>query len=66
MNKIVNYVSKVFVIIVAVYVGWIAIKTAFPIDEWFQQNPSWKTIFCLLAIVYVIVIMLAIVKSKGK
>ena len=66
MNKIAKYVSSIFAIIIAAYAGWIVIRTVFPVDEWFQQNPSWRTIFYLLLIIGIIGIMSAIVKLKGK
>ena len=66
MNKIAKYVSAVFALIVVAYVGWIVLETAFPVDEWFQQNPSWRTIFNLLLIVGIIGVISAIVKLKGK
>ena len=66
MNKIAKYVSGVFALIVVAYVGWIVIKTVFPVDEWFQQNPSWRTIFHLLLIVGIIGVISAIVKLEGK
>jgi len=66
MNKIAKYITSFFGIIIATYVGWIVIKTTFPLDEWFQQNPSWSTIFILLLIFVIIGLLSTIVKSKGK
>ena len=66
MNKIAKYVTSVFVIIIVVYFGWTVIKTAFPVDEWFQHNPSWRAISILLVIIGIIGIMSAIVKPRGK
>lgn len=66
MNKFAKYVTSVFVIIIVVYVGWMVIKTAFPVDEWFQQNPSWRAISILLVIIGIIGIISAIIKPRGK
>jgi len=38
----------------------------FAVDEWFQQNPSWRTIFYLLVIIGIIGIISAIIRPKGK
>ena len=66
MNKIAKYTSSVLVISVVAYVGWIVIKATFPVDEWFQQNPSWRAIFYLLVIIGIIGVLSAIIKPKGK
>lgn len=66
MNKVAKYVSSIFALIVVAYVGWLVIRTLFPLEEWFQQNPGWRTIFQLLVVVGVIGILSAIVKVKAK
>ena len=66
MNKIAKYITSFFGIIIATYVGWIVIKTTFPLDEWFQQNPSWRTIFNLLIIIGIIGFIAAIVEVQRK
>ena len=64
MNKIAKYVTGVFCIAIAVYVGWMVTKTTFPVEEWFQQNPSWQAIFYLLILIGIIGLVSAIVKPK--
>lgn len=66
MNKIAKYASSVLIISVVAYVGWIVIKATFPVDEWFQQNPSWRSIFYLLVIIGIIGVLSAIIKPKAK
>jgi len=66
MNRIAKYASSCFFIVIVAYVAWIVIKTTFPVDEWFQQNPSWRTIFYLLVIIGIIGIISAIIRPKGK
>ena len=66
MNKIAKYVTAAFCILIAAYGGWLVITTTFPIEEWFQQNPSWRSIFYLLIIIGVIGFMAAIVEAQRK
>ena len=66
MNKIAKYITSFFGIIIATYVGWMVINATFPLDEWFQQNPSWRPIFILLLIFVIICLLSTIVKSKGR
>ncbi|UCC58378.1 MAG: hypothetical protein JSW14_00125 [Candidatus Bathyarchaeum sp.] len=64
MNKIAKYVMGVFGIVIVIYFGWMVVTTTFPVEEWFQQNPSWQAIFYLLILIGIIGIISAIVKSK--
>ena len=66
MNKITKYLTGFFGVIIATYVGWMVIKATFPVDEWFRQNPSWRTFFILLVIIGVIGLLSAIITPKGK
>jgi predicted membrane channel-forming protein YqfA (hemolysin III family) len=66
MNKIAKYVTAVFCILIAAYGVWLVITTTFPIEEWFQQNPSWRSIFNLLIIIGVIGCIAAIVEAQRK
>ena len=66
MNKIAKYATAAFCILIAAYGGWLVITTTFPIEEWFQQNPSWRSIFYLLIIIGVIGFMAAIVEAQRK
>lgn len=66
MNKFLKYISSVIVVIIVAYVGWIVIKATFPVDEWFQENPSWETIFYLLIIIGIIGVLSAIIKPRGR
>jgi len=66
MNKIAKYLTGIFGIIIATYVGWMVINATFPVDEWFEKNPSWRPIFILLVIFCIIALLSTIVKSKGK
>jgi predicted membrane channel-forming protein YqfA (hemolysin III family) len=66
MNKIAKYVTAIFCILVLAYGVWLVIKTTFPIEEWFEQNPSWRTIFYLLIIIGVIGLMAAVVEAHRK
>ena len=66
MNKIAKYVTAVFCILIVAYGGWLVISTTFSIEEWFQQNPSWRSIFNLLIIIGVIGFIAAIVKAQRK
>ena len=66
MNKIVKYTASITALTIVAYVGWVVLETLFPIEEWFQQNPGWKTIFSILLVVGVIGIISAAVTQKGK
>jgi uncharacterized sodium:solute symporter family permease YidK len=66
MNKIAKYITAIICILIAAYGGWLVITTTFPLEEWFQQNPQWRTIFNLLIIVGVIGFLAAIVEAKRK
>jgi uncharacterized sodium:solute symporter family permease YidK len=66
MNKIAKYITATICILIAAYGGWLVITTTFPLEEWFQQNPQWGTIFNLLIIVGVIGFLAAIVEAKRK
>ena len=66
MNKFIKYVASITALIVVAYVGWIVIKSVFPIEEWLEQNPSWKAIFSLLLVVGVMGVIAAVVTQKGK
>ena len=66
MNKIAKYVTAVFCILIVAYGVWLVITTTFPIEEWFQQNPSWRSIFYLLIIIGVIGFIAAIVEAQRK
>jgi hypothetical protein len=66
MNKIAKYVTATFCILIVAYGAWLVIRTTFPIEEWFQQNPSWRSIFILLLIVGVIGFLAAIVEAQRK
>ena len=66
MNKIAKYITAVFCILIVAYGGWLVTSTTFSIDEWFQQNPSWRSIFNLLIIIGVIGFIAAIVKAQRK
>ena len=66
MNKIAKYVTAIFCILIVAYGGWLVITATFPIEEWFQQNPSWRTIFNLLIIIGVIGFIAAIVEAQRK
>ena len=66
MNKIAKYVTAIFCILIVAYGGWLVITATFPIEEWFQQNPSWRTIFNLLIIIGVIGFIAAMVEAQRK
>lgn len=66
MNKIAKYVTAIIFILIATYGGWLVITATFPIEEWFQQNPQWRTIFNLLMIIGVIGFLAATVEAKRK
>ena len=66
MNKIVKYVTAAFCILIVAYGAWLVITATFPIEEWFQQNPSWRSIFNLLIIIGVIGLIAAIVEAQRK
>jgi len=66
MNKIAKYVTAIFCILIVAYGGWLVITATFPIEEWFQQNPSWRTIFNLLVIIGVIGFIAAMVEAQRK
>jgi len=64
MNKIAKYITAIMCILIAAYGGWLVITATFPLEEWFQQNPQWRTIFNLLIVVGVIGFLAAIVEAK--
>jgi len=66
MNKITKYITGIFGIIIATYVGWMVINATFPVDEWFEKNPSWRPIIILVVIFCIIGLLSTIIKSKGK
>ncbi|MDH4221647.1 MAG: alkaline shock response membrane anchor protein AmaP [Candidatus Bathyarchaeota archaeon] len=66
MNKIAKYITAIICILIAAYGGWLVITATFPLEEWFQENPQWRTIFNLLIIVGVIGFLAAIVEAKRK
>jgi len=66
MNKIAKYVTAAFCILIVAYGAWLVITATFPIEEWFQQNPSWRTIFNLLIIIGVIGFIAAMVEAQRK
>ena len=66
LNKVVKYALGFFAIIIVVYVGWIVIKAVFPVEEYFEQNPFWRSIFILIVIVGVIGVLWGIITPKGK
>ena len=66
MNKIAKYVTAVFCILIVTYGAWLVITTTFPIEDWFQQNPSWRTNFNLLIIIGGIGFIAAIVEAQRK
>jgi hypothetical protein len=66
MNKIAKYAFSLLLIVIVSYIAWIVIKTTFPVDEWFDQNPTWRSIFILLIIIGIIGIISAIIKPRGK
>jgi len=66
MNKIAKYVTAIFCILIVAYGGWLVITATFPIEEWFQQNPSWRSIFNLLVIIGVIGFIAAMVEAQRK
>jgi len=66
MNKVAKYVTAAICIIIVAYGGWLVITTTFPLEEWFQQNPQWRTVFNLLIIVGVIGFLAAVVEAKRR
>jgi uncharacterized sodium:solute symporter family permease YidK len=66
MNKIAKYVTATIFILIAAYGGWLVITATFPLEEWFQQNPEWRTIFNLLIVIGVIGFLAAIVEAKRR
>jgi predicted MFS family arabinose efflux permease len=66
MNKVAKYVTAAICIIIVAYGGWLVIITTFPLEEWFQQNPQWRTVFNLLIIVGVIGFLAAIVEARRR
>jgi uncharacterized sodium:solute symporter family permease YidK len=66
MNKIAKYVTATISILIAAYGGWLVITATFPLEEWFQQNPEWRTIFNLLIVIGVIGFLAAIVEAKRR
>jgi len=66
MNKIAKYITAIICILIAAYGGWLVITATFPLEEWFQQNPQWRTIFNLLIIIGVIGFLAAIVEAKRR
>jgi len=66
MNKITKYTIAAICILITAYGAWLVITATFPLEEWFQQNPQWRTIFNLLLIVGVIGFLAAIVETKRK
>jgi uncharacterized sodium:solute symporter family permease YidK len=66
LNKVAKYALGVFAIVIVVYVGWIVIKAVFPVEEYFEQNPTWRSIFILIGIVGVIGVLSWIITPKGK
>jgi len=66
MNKIAKYVIAIFCILIVAYGAWLVVTITFPIEEWFQQNPTWRTIFNLLIIIGVIGLVAAIVEAQRK
>jgi predicted membrane channel-forming protein YqfA (hemolysin III family) len=66
MNKITKYITATILILIAAYGAWLVITATFPIEEWFQQNPQWRTIFNFLLVIGVIGFLAAIVEAKRK
>jgi uncharacterized sodium:solute symporter family permease YidK len=66
LNKVAKYALGVFAIVIVVYIGWIVIKAVFPLEEYFEQNPTWRSIFILIGIVGVIGVLSWIITPKGK
>jgi len=66
MNKIAKYITASTCILVAAYGAWLVITATFPLEEWLQQNPQWKTIFNLLIIIGVIGFLAAVVEANRK
>jgi uncharacterized sodium:solute symporter family permease YidK len=66
MNKIAKYVTAAIFILIVAYGGWLVITATFPLEEWFQQNPEWRTIFNLLIVIGVIGFLAAIVEAKRR
>jgi hypothetical protein len=66
MNKIAKYVTAAICILIAAYIGWLVISITFPIEEWFQQNPQWRTIFNFLLVIGIIGFLAGIVEAKRK
>jgi uncharacterized sodium:solute symporter family permease YidK len=66
MNKIAKYVTATIFILIAAYGGWLVITATFPLEEWFKQNPEWRTIFNLLIVVGVVGFLAAIVEAKRR
>jgi len=66
MNKIAKYIIAAICILIVAYGGLLVITTTFPLGEWFEKEPMWKTIFTLLIVVGVIGFLAAIVEAKRK
>jgi uncharacterized sodium:solute symporter family permease YidK len=66
MNKIAKYIIAAICILIAAYGGWLVITITFPLEEWFEKEPMWKSIFTLLIIVGVVGFLAAIVEAKRR